>query len=65
METNSIFGWGTSGAGIDTHMMKNGEWGAVAYLSKSQYGNPNEIWNISNKTYKTGCAGSSVNASNE
>ncbi|HHT38169.1 MAG TPA: hypothetical protein GXZ95_01990, partial [Mollicutes bacterium] len=35
------------------------------YLSKSQYGNPNEIWNNSNNSYKTGCAGSSVDASNE
>ncbi|HHT37984.1 MAG TPA: DUF5011 domain-containing protein [Mollicutes bacterium] len=65
METNSIYGWGTSGNGIDTHMMKNTEWGAVAYLSKSQYGNPNEIWNNSNTSNKTGCAGSGVNATNE
>ena len=25
---------------IDTHMIKNSEWGAVAYLSHSKYGNP-------------------------
>ena len=26
------------------HMMKNIEWGAVAYLSHSQYGKEGEIW---------------------
>jgi len=52
--------------GTDTHMIKNTEWGAVAYLSRSQYGNPNEIWKnaySSSSKYMTGCAGSSVNAS--
>jgi hypothetical protein len=38
METNSRYGWGTTGLGFDTHLMKNSEWGAVAYLSKSSYG---------------------------
>ncbi len=32
------YGWGASGAGIDTHLMKNTEWGAVAYLANSIYG---------------------------
>ncbi|MNI33669.1 hypothetical protein D3C73_876290 [compost metagenome] len=41
LETNSKFGWGNSGAGIDTHMIKNSEWGAIAYLSKSSYGKDN------------------------
>jgi hypothetical protein len=35
---------GTIGSGIDTHMMKNTEWGAVAYLFKSLYGKSAEIW---------------------
>lgn len=65
MEINPKFGWGGIGAGIDTHLIKNSEWGAVAYLSKSRYGNPEEIWNNSNNTYLTGCAGSSAIASNE
>ena len=30
-------------AGTDTHMMKNMEWGAVAYLSQSQYGIGTEL----------------------
>ncbi len=65
METNSVYGWGTSGEGIDTHMLKNSEWGAIAYLSKSAYGKVTEIWNNSNNAYTTGCAGSGVNTANE
>jgi type IV pilus assembly protein PilA len=60
METNTIYGWGTSGANLDTHMMKNSEWGAVAYLSKSTYGKNAEIWINNSNTYITGCAGDSV-----
>ena len=64
METNSVYGWGTSGNGIDTHLMKNSEWGAVAYLSKSTYGqNTNEIWINPANNYTTGCAGDSVSSS--
>ena len=58
---------------IDTHMMKNMEWGAVAYLSHSKYGRLNsdgtcvsggcKIWINNNKLYTTGCSGASVSAS--
>ena len=30
---------------IDSHMMKNTEWGAVAYLSRSQYGKNSAVYN--------------------
>ena len=60
METNTRYGWGTTGDGIDTHMMKNSEWGAVAYLSQSAYGKNSEIWINNSNTYTTGCAGDSV-----
>ncbi len=43
---------GTSG--IDSHMMKNTEWGACAYLSRSVYGKNGEVWNnpyYNNTTY--------------
>jgi hypothetical protein len=64
METNSTYGWGTTGEGIDTHMMKNIEWGATAYLSKSIYGkNTVEVWINPSNAYMTGCAGTSVSAS--
>ena len=51
----------------DTHMIKNSEWGAVAYLSHSKYGTCtdgtcNEIGINNNSNYLTGCgavAGSS------
>ena len=65
METNERYGWGATGNAIDTHLMKNVEWGAIAYLSKSVYGKDTEVWNNSNSAFKTGCAGSSVSAANE
>jgi hypothetical protein len=41
--------------------MKNTEWGAVAYLSKSTYGqNTNEIYINNNQNYITGCAANSA-----
>jgi hypothetical protein len=36
--TNGTTNYGFSGSTYDTHMMKNTEWGAVAYLSQSKYG---------------------------
>ncbi|MDD4718711.1 MAG: type II secretion system protein [Bacilli bacterium] len=61
MKNNSKYGWTSSQ--VDTHMMKNDEWGAVAYLSKSVYGANEEIWINNSNTFTTGCAGSSVSAS--
>lgn len=40
--------------GIDTHMMKNIEWGAVAYLSQSTFGKNAEITINSDSNYYTG-----------
>ena len=58
---------------VDTHMMKNMEWGAVAYLTNSKYGRYQsdgscissgcEIWINNNSNFTTGCAGDSVSAS--
>ena len=39
---------------LDSHMMKNTEWGAVAYLSHSKYGINKEININNNSNYKTG-----------
>ncbi len=41
---------------LDSHMMKNTEWGAVAYLSHSQYGINEKININNNSSYKTGYA---------
>ncbi len=60
MKNSSIYGW--SEAEVDTHMMKNIEWGAVAYLSKSEYGANDEVWINNSSTFTTGCAGDSVSA---
>ena len=40
----------------DSHMMKNTEWGAVAYLSHSKYGINTEVRINNNKNYITGYA---------
>ena len=39
---------------LDSHMMKNTEWGAIAYLSHSKYGINSEININNNSSYKTG-----------
>ncbi len=39
---------------LGSHMMKNTEWGAVAYLAQSGYGIGNEIRINNNSEYKTG-----------
>ncbi len=57
---------------IDTHMMKNMEWGAVAYLTNSKYGRYKidgencidsgcEVW-LNNTNTGTGCDGVSIEA---
>ncbi len=44
----------------DSHMMKNSEWGAVAYLSHSKYGMNSEVWINNNGSYITGCGADSA-----
>ena len=43
--------------GYDSHMMKNTEWGAVAYLQHSVYGSQTSVGVNSNSNYITGYAG--------
>ena len=72
MTTTLASTYGTS-TNDDSHMMKNMEWGAVAYLSSSIYGRYTnastciesgcEVWINNNEDFTTGCAGSSVSAS--
>ncbi len=40
----------------ESHMMKNTEWGAVAYLQHSKYGSSMSVRNNNNSSYKTGYA---------
>ena len=50
---------------IDTHMTKNVEWGAVAYLAHSKYGlNGDEIGINTNSSYKTGIGNNGGSAYN-
>ena len=48
---------------LNSHMMKNDEWGAVAYLSKSKYGKETEeVWINNSSSCITGSAGNSASA---
>ena len=48
---------------LNSHMMKNDEWGAVAYLSKSKYGKQNEeVWINNSSSFITGSAGNNASA---
>lgn len=49
---------------LNSHMMKNDEWGAVAYLSKSEYGKETEEIYINNSTnYITGLSAGTATGS--
>jgi hypothetical protein len=70
-ETGNIYGLSSSNA--DSHLMKNSEWGAVAYLSQSKYGlngtniaiNNVSLNNSTETIYAvTGCASTAENAYN-
>ncbi len=48
---------------LDSHMMKNTEWGAVAYLSHSKYGINTEVRINNNSNFLTGYAANAKDAS--
>ena len=50
-------------ASLNSHMMKNTEWGAVAYLAQSAYGKNSEVWVNPNSNYLTGQAGTGPSVS--
>ena len=56
METDSTYGWSTNTSSnrVDTHLMKNVEWGAEAYLAQSSFGKNSEVTINSNSNYYTG-----------
>jgi prepilin-type N-terminal cleavage/methylation domain-containing protein len=59
MEANSIYGWHNDSR-VDTHMMKNSEWGATAYLATSLYGKNSKLSiNLNSSFYTGGGSGTS------
>ena len=65
---NNIYGLNTSKSNTDSHMLKNMEWGAVAYLTNSKYGRCTnntcaEVTINNSSTFITGNAGDTVSAS--
>ena len=62
-QTNNPYGLFASDSVVDPHMIKNTEWGAVAYLSKSKYGKETEEVYLNNSmTYITGNAANTPDA---
>jgi len=60
---NNPYKLNTSDSVVDPHMVKNTEWGACAYLSKSKYGKQTEEVFINNSNdYITGNAGNKADA---
>ncbi|MBQ2872448.1 MAG: hypothetical protein IJE89_00395 [Bacilli bacterium] len=53
---------GLSNINTDSHMIKNSEWGAAAYLSHSKYGINKEVRINNNSDVTTGCGASTANA---
>lgn len=49
---------------VNSHLMKNTEWGAVAYLSHSMYGKGDEAAINNSSYYKTGCGSNSMDEAN-
>ena len=52
--SGNSYGLNTDDSKVDPHMMKNTEWGAVAYLAQSKYGKNSEVSINSNSDYYTG-----------
>ena len=66
--TNNIYGLGADKSNTDSHMLTNMEWGAVAYLTNSNYGRCSngtctEVTKNNCSTYTTGIGGDTVSAS--
>ena len=67
--TNNVYGLSTDKTTTDSHMLTNMEWGAVAYLTNSNYGRCSggtctEVTINNCSTYVTGIGGDTVSASN-
>ncbi|MGE5455869.1 MAG: prepilin-type N-terminal cleavage/methylation domain-containing protein [Ignavibacteriales bacterium] len=60
MQNNATYGTSTDGK---IHMAKDSEWGAIAYLSHSQYGINSEIYKNNSSSYYTGRSGGNVGGS--
>ena len=60
--TAQLLGGTTYGiiSNTDSHMMKNSEWGAAAYLSHSKYGVNREVYINNSSKYYTGRSGGNV-----
>ena len=61
--SNNIYGLNSNDNVVDPHLIKNSEWGAIAFLSKSKYGKgEEEVYINNNSNYITGIAGDTANS---
>lgn len=51
MKNNIKYGWENDKERIDTHLIKNIEWGAVTYLSQTKYGKNDLVWKVDRWPY--------------
>ena len=56
--TNNVYGLGADKSTSDSHMIKNMEWGAVAYLTNSNYGRCDE--GSCTEVTRNNCSGSYI-----
>ena len=60
-KSGNIYKLNIADSKVDPHMLKNTEWGAVAYLSQNTaYGKGSEVWINPNMNYITGQVGNSA-----
>ncbi len=61
IKNNSVYGWFPDEC--DSYMMTNLEWGAITYLSQSEFGANDKVWINNSSTPITGCSGNSPSES--
>ncbi len=52
--------YGLNGDEAESRLLRNIDWGAVVYLSRSVYGSDEQIWSNRNNSFLTGCASDSA-----
>lgn len=62
LKKDTTYTWQSITTEVDTHLIKNSEWGAVSYLAQSSIGKNDEVWINNNFNLITGNAGDAASA---
>lgn len=62
LKKDTSYAWQSITTEVDTHLIKNSEWGAVSYLAQSSIGKNDEVWINNNFNLITGNAGDAASA---